>query len=106
MSGVILEALASEAYRSVSPAIFEQGFRLRYSANSDVSRMFNYIRDGLKFDMGRLYRLNFSTQPTDLFRKCIRDGYGWYATVTSNKTLWNRTLSTISDAILALAENS
>lgn len=99
-----LEALASEAYRTVSPAIFEQGFRLRYSANSDVSRMFAYIRDSLKFDMGRLYRLNFSTQPTDMFRKSIRDNFSW-GSIASNKTLWNKTLTKISEAILALAEN-
>jgi hypothetical protein len=100
-----LEALASEAYRSVSPAIFEKAFRLRYSADSDVSRMYQYVRDGLKFEMARLYRLNFPTnQPTNLFRDCVRAHSSWYASVASNKGQWNRTLGTISDALKELAE--
>ena len=99
-----LEALASEAYRSVSPAIFEKAFRLRYSADADVSRMYQYVRDGLKFDMGRLYRLNFNNVPDTLFRNCVRNNTAWYTTVVSNKGQWNRTLGAISDALMALAE--
>lgn len=101
-----LEALSSEAYRSVSPAIFEKAFRLRYSANPDVSRMYQYVRDGLKFDMGRLYRLNFTANiPDTLFRDCVRQDTAWYTTVASNKGKWNRTLVSISDALYALSES-
>lgn len=102
-----LEALASEAYRSVSPAIFEKAFRLRYSADADVSRMYQYVRDGLKFDMGRLYRLNFTANvPDTLFRNCVRSHSSWYTSVVSNKGQWNRTLGTISDALIKLAEKN
>ena len=69
--------------------------------------MFQYIRDGLKFDMGRLYRLNFTSKiPDELFRDCIINKTAWYTCVASRKRQWNTTLTTISDAILALAENS
>jgi hypothetical protein len=102
-SAATLEALASEAYRLVSPAIFEQSFRLRFSADEDVSRMYQYVRDGLKFDMGRLYRLNFNNIPGTMFRNCIIQRKAWYSTVSSNKGQWNRTLGKITDEILALS---
>jgi hypothetical protein len=67
--------------------------------------MYQYVRDGLKFEMARLYRLNFPTnQPTNLFRNCVREHSSWYASVASNKGQWNRTLGTISDALKELAE--
>ena len=98
-AAAVLEALASEAYRTVSPAIFEKAFRLRYSANSDISQMYQYVRDGLKFDMGRLYRLNFTSNiPDTLFRNAVRANSGW-ATVISNKGKWNRTLTEISNSL-------
>lgn len=51
----VLECWASEAYRKTSPAVFEAVLRGRHSDLPDDAAMWNVIRGGVNFDLGRLY---------------------------------------------------
>lgn len=51
----VLECWASEAYRKTSPAIFEAVLKGRYADLPDDANMWNVIRGGVNFDLGRLY---------------------------------------------------
>ena len=53
----VLECWASESYRRVSPELFEKSFKLKYSEGSDNAQMYDYIRDGMRFNTARLYTL-------------------------------------------------
>ena len=56
-ASAVLECWASEAYRQVSPTLFEKCFKLKYSANDKNAKMYDYIRNGMKFNMARLFGL-------------------------------------------------
>lgn len=76
-AGAVLECLASEAYRRTSPAVFEQTYKLRYSDSGEVSEMFDLIRAGIVFDVGRIQ--NVATgQPYQIFQSGVASvGSGW-----------------------------
>ncbi|GHU35239.1 hypothetical protein FACS1894105_03530 [Clostridia bacterium] len=46
----VIEALASESYRTVTPTYFESALKVKYSRDEASSQMLDIIRDGMKFD--------------------------------------------------------
>lgn len=62
MAGAVLECLASESYRRVTPAVFEITMKLKYADGSDSARMYDIARENVVYDLGRI------------FYKCIADG--------------------------------
>lgn len=62
MGSAVLEALASESYRSLTPAIFEVVFKLRYSKDETSAQMFDKIKENISFDFGRIYSVELGKQ--------------------------------------------
>lgn len=52
MVGAVMEAIASQNYRSVSPVYFETALKVKYSRDDVTSQMYDLIKDGLKFNFG------------------------------------------------------
>lgn len=99
-SAAFLEAMGSEGYRTVTPAIFETAFKRKYSESPTVAVMFQLIRDGVRFDMGRLYRLNFGGDPPDtMFRHAIQQDQKWLTYISSRRGQWDRILGRISTSL-------
>ncbi|MBQ8212588.1 MAG: hypothetical protein IJZ80_01160 [Clostridia bacterium] len=74
-AGAVLECMASEGYRQISPVLFNQCLQLRYAKDGDTGKMFDLIRDGVVFDIGRVYgrtALNDITQAK--WQRCVIDG--------------------------------
>ena len=63
-----LECLASESYRTVTPALFELTMKYKYSKESKAAEMFDIIRRTVVFDIGRLFCTNLENVPYNLFR--------------------------------------
>ena len=56
MSGVILEALGSAAYRTVSDEFYYDLFQMRYNGHDEgSSRMFDILSDSVVFDTARFF---------------------------------------------------
>lgn len=55
MVSAVMEALASESYRTVTPALYEVTLKVKYSMNDETGRMFDLIRSGISYDFGALY---------------------------------------------------
>ena len=55
MLSAVLECWASEGYRLTTPEIFEVNMQLKYSAGQDETDMFEYIRSGITFDIGKIF---------------------------------------------------
>lgn len=80
MSGVILEALASEAYRTVSDEIYYNMFQIRYNgADEDSAKMFDIVSDSVVFDTARFFpdALGLFAQ----FRLGVNDVSGNWSTI-------------------------
>lgn len=88
MSSVILEALASEAYRTVSDEIYYNLFQMRYNGeNENSARMFDIVSDSVVFDTARFFpdELGLYAQ----FRVGVCDTAGnWSTTYGGNKEAW------------------
>ena len=65
----VLEAMGSENYRSVTPKVFEAAMKVRYASNSEAGEMYDIIRAGISFDLGRLFAGTFGNHTANLFRK-------------------------------------
>jgi len=54
MSSAVMELMAEKGYSDVSTVIFDTAFKYRYSQGQGDSRMFDIIRSGIVFDLGRI----------------------------------------------------
>lgn len=61
MCTAVLEDLGSEGYRRITPAVFEICMKLRYSVDEINSKMFDYIRSDVMFDLGQSISLPTSS---------------------------------------------
>lgn len=83
-AGALLEALASDAYRSISPAIFETAFKVKYARDEQTGQMYDIIRDTLVYDVGRTF--GDTINAFALFRNAVRDNKtGWASIYEQNK---------------------
>ena len=63
MISAVLECMASESYRRVSPAVVESCLEGRYAQSEQMSEMIRVIIDSVFYDFGRIY----SAGDTDYF---------------------------------------
>lgn len=61
MLGAVLEALASESYRTVSPAYYEVSLKTKYVNDADSVEMLDIIVNNLYIDAGVLYTKSLSS---------------------------------------------
>lgn len=71
MSAALLECLASESYRTVTPALFETGMKVKYATDNETAQMFDIIRSSVVFDFGRVFTYSMSGMTYGLFRDAV-----------------------------------
>ncbi len=54
-SGAVLECMASESYRQVTPVLFEKCFKYKYATDTVDSQVLTIVRDSTVFDLGRTF---------------------------------------------------
>ncbi len=100
MSGAVLECMASEAYRNVTPALFETAFKYQYSKNPHDAELFEIIRDNVVFDISRPFFDSLggdSTSPIRIWRMQIEGGKNQLSsTGKTYRSRWISALKTIS----------
>ncbi len=103
MSGAVLECMASEAYRNVTPALFESSFKYQYSKNPNDTLLFEIIRDNVVFDICRPFFDSMggdSDSPVRVWRNQIVNGNNSIASASAiYKRAWTRYLKTISEEL-------
>lgn len=67
-SAIALECLGSEAYRTITPALFEITMKTRYAESSSASEMFDIIRESITFDIGRIFTSSLEKLTYNIFR--------------------------------------
>ena len=100
MSAAVMECLASESYRTVSPALFETAMKVKYMNDPDASEMFDIIRSSVVFDFGRIFNDNMSSMTYSLFRESVTKGdSNWISKYEKNKKSLEKALTKIIDAL-------
>jgi hypothetical protein len=87
-AAAVLECWASEAYRLTSPALFETTFKLRYSETTTESQMYDIIREGITFDIGRLFNSSLGNMSDQ-----------WDDCAVSGTTSWSRKSSALQKTL-------
>ena len=101
MCSAVLECLASESYRQISPVLFETVMKLRYSPNAQSSQVYDIVRSTVQFDLSRIFHKALESIPQSLFKNTIRDNKSWAAQATSSTRTLNRL---IEDVIMSAFE--
>jgi len=89
-AAAVLEAMASAAYRNTTPAIFETNMKVKYSADSTNAQMFDLIREGVYFELGRIYAKNISN--TNYTSSAIWNNTPYASSIKGNTKLIEKSL--------------
>ena len=101
MSAAVMEAMASESYRTVSPALFENAFKVKYSQDAQSSLMYDLIRSTVSFDFGRVYNNDLNALTYSLFRNAIvTQNTNWASTIKSNEKSLGKLLERLTTSLL------
>ena len=82
MFTAIFECYASEGYRLTTPEIFEVNMQLKYSAGQDETDMFEYVRSGIVFDLGKIFSLELDNM-SELASNSIVGNTSWSSSYKS-----------------------
>lgn len=102
MCSAVLECLASESYRQISPVLFETVMKLRYSPNAQSSQVYDIVRSTVQFDLSRIFHKALESIPQSLFKNTIRDNKSWGAQATTT----TRTLNNLIEEVIMSAFQS
>lgn len=101
MSAAVMEALGSEGYRTVSPALFETAFKAKYAQDDKTAQMFDIIRSSVVFDFGRVFNDSMQSMTFSMFRDAVGSGNtNWVSTYQSKEKALNSNLQAVVDALL------
>ena len=94
MAGAIIECMASESYRTVSPALFEVALKFKYSQDDVASKMFDIAKSSVVFDLGRILSSSLGN-PSSTWQSAITGGGAWTTTVRAMSRPWNTKLEAL-----------
>ncbi len=94
-----LEAIGSANHRSVTPAVFEVAMKVRYTDDPQTSGMYDLLREGISFDIGRLYASTFQNGTANLFRTTAKSGNpaGLLSNIKKNVRVIEKGIGSIMD---------
>ena len=96
MTGAVLEAFASEAYRTTTPAYYETALKIKYSRDDASAQMLDMMKANIDFNFGYIYANNIGDNPAAQFRYAVRDGKSDCAsTYASREAKYSADLETI-----------
>ena len=98
MTGAVLECMASESYRQVSPALYEVAFKLKYSQDDISAHMFDIARSTVVFDLGR-FMSSALANPTWKWQDAITGTTSWTTIIKQNQGAWNKKLDNMLSTI-------
>ena len=88
--GAVVECMASESYRTVTPALFEESFKYKYSQDDNSAKMFDIARGTVVTDLSRIFSNTLNAYKS--WQKAIVGSAGWSSTVKSNQRTWEKQL--------------
>lgn len=84
MHSAVIEAMASEGYREVTPAVFETALKLRYSNEDSDARMFDILRETAVMEIGLIFSDQIGGLPSKgLFSRVDNQSTDWMSYIQS-----------------------
>lgn len=99
MVAAVIECMASESYRNVTPQLFEITMKYKYSEEEAASRMYDIVRSSVVFDLGRIFYSSLNGVPAST----------WEGAVVGNNRGWSTmsgiTVKQLNKSLEKLMEN-
>ena len=74
MASAVMEAMAAESYRHVTPAYYDIVLNGKYIRDPNSAEMLDLAMEGIKLDFGWIYSLNLSQVTQGVFRDILYNG--------------------------------
>ncbi|MBQ9079966.1 MAG: extracellular solute-binding protein [Clostridia bacterium] len=97
MTTAVLECLAEQGYNLTTPAIFEVNMKYKYSLYDKTAQAFDLIRNGIVFDLGRIFGENLNKMSEVYSRTCI-EGQSWATAAASQSRVIERLLNNLVES--------
>ena len=99
-TGATLECLASESYRKVTPAYFENIFQSRYSEDFKEAQMFEEIKNSVVIDAGRLFSTQLGAKTWMPYRNALyAKDTGWMSSFEGMEGYLNERINILNDIV-------
>ncbi len=98
-AAAVMECMASESYRLVTPAIFELCMKTRYADGGADVDSYDILRGGVVYDLGRILARVIDTAGAQ------SPGNMWQAMVKSNTMSWNTCYNNYKKALNKVIDN-
>ena len=100
-AAAVLECLGSESYRRITPALFEQSMKVRYSESPDDSAMYDLVKKSVAMDLARIFTTPLNNNSYAPFRNAVKNdtAAGWSRSTTQLKNVINVYIKNINSAM-------
>ncbi len=102
LASAVLECWAYQAYNYTTPAIFEVTMKIRFSKDSDSAAMYDMIRDGVTFDLGRIYGITMGDLTQTIYRNAMTNRTAW----SSRKKVYTAQLTKYLEGVNAAYQDA
>lgn len=86
-AAAVLECMASEAYRTTTPALFEVSFKSRYADANEDAQMYDLLRDTITYELGRLFHVQLNGIADKYFNQFQNNDRNWASTWQTAKPM-------------------
>ena len=99
-AAAVLECMASEGYRQVTPALFETTMKVKYAEDEKTSEIYDLIKTNIDFDPARIYVKEFGSDLASLFKNCvIQNSTAWSSRITAVTKIATKKCETINTTL-------
>jgi hypothetical protein len=84
MAAATMQVLGYYAMLYTTPAVFEVTLKGKWSKEEETLRMWDYMRQGISFDLGRIYHTQLQS-PADFVSVAMAEGTEWSTLVSPSK---------------------
>lgn len=91
-SAAVLECLAAEGFRRVTPVLFEKTMKVRNTSDNSAAAMYDIIKSTIYIDLGRVFAMNFDEWTWKIFRTCLQNESSYRSLYDSNAGIIQKTL--------------
>ena len=99
-AAAVLECMASESYRQVTPALFETSMKVKYAEDEKTAEIYDMIKANIDFDPARIYVKDFGGDLASLFKNAVlANTTAWASRVTAVAKMAEKKCAIINEAL-------
>lgn len=85
-SAAVMECLAAEGLRRVTPALYEVSMKIKYTSDTNAAKMFDLIKSTVYIDLGRIFAMECDEWTYQTFRYVVQNkSRGGYRMLSKQK---------------------